>query len=155
MSGSMARSPTHACRSCPCFSDCERLCNCGFKCIIITGMTVKNPIQRYARCKHFDKHGGCDFFQRVDDSLCDKVRSNVVGLMMRNESLLVENEQMMKLLKDWECDKQNLVRMKKKNMALKMEVKACHNRERSVIWAMLLFVVIVAAGDVVGVRRIM
>ena len=38
-------------------------------------------------------------------------------------------------------------------MALKMEVKACHNIERLVIWAMLLFVVIVAAGYVVGVRR--
>ena len=124
MSGSAAQRPTHAYRLCPCFFNCERLCNCGFKCMIITSMTVKNPIRRYARCKRFDKPGGCDFFQWVDDSLYDKVRLNVVSLMMRNKSLLTENEQMMKLLKDWECDKQNLARMKEKNMALKMEVKA-------------------------------
>ena len=55
----------------------------------------------------------------MDDSLYDKVRSNVVGLIMRNKSLLAENEQKMKLLKDWECDKQNLTRMKEKNMSLK------------------------------------
>ena len=34
--------------------------------------------------------------------------------------------------------------MKQKNLSVKMEVKACHNRERSLIWAMLMFVVIVA-----------
>ena len=86
----------------------------------------------------------------MDDSLYDKVRSNLVGLMMRNHSLLAENEQMMKRLKDWECDKKKLARVKEKNVALKMEVKACHNRERSVIWAVLLLVVIITAGYVVG-----
>ena len=40
--------------------------------------------------------------------------------------------------------------MKQKNVALKIEVKACHNKEWSMIWAMLLSVVIVAAGYVVG-----
>lgn len=79
----------------------------------------------------------------------------MVGLMMKNDSLFAENEQLMKLLKDWECDKQNLARMKEKNMALKMEVKACHNRDRSVIWAMMLFVVLVATGYVVGVGIMM
>ena len=68
--------------------------------------------------------------------------------------ILVKNEQMMKLLKDWEIDKHNLARMKQKNISLKMEVKACHNEERLVIWVTPLFVVIVAAEDVVyGGRR--
>ena len=68
--------------------------------------------------------------------------------------ILVKNEQMMKLLKDWEIDKHNLARMKQKNILLKMEVKACHNKERLVIWVTPLFVVIVAAEDVVcGGRR--
>ena len=56
----------------------------------------------------------------------------------------------MKQLKEWEIDKENLSRMKQKNFSLKMEVKAYHNRERSVIWAMLMFVMIVAAGYVLN-----
>jgi len=43
--------------------------------------------------------------------------------------------------------------MKQKSISLKMEVKACHNIEISVVWAMLLFVVIVAPSYVVGGRR--
>ncbi|KAJ8441401.1 hypothetical protein Cgig2_002360 [Carnegiea gigantea] len=128
MPSSAASSPGHACKSCPCFSDCERVCNYGYRCMIAS-MTVKNSIRRYARYKRFDKPEGCDFFEWVDDSLCDKVMPNVVGLMMRNDSLLRENEQMMKCLKDWECDKKNLTRMKEKNVVLKMEVKVCHNTE--------------------------
>jgi len=70
--------------------------------------------------------------------------------MVKDDTLFVENEQMMKLLKGWETTKENLSMMKQKNLSLKIEVKACHNIERSVIWAMLLFVVIVAAGYVVS-----
>ena len=113
--------------------------------MFITSMTVKNPIRMYARCKRFDKPAESNFFEWVDDSLCDRVSSNIVALMVKNETLLVENEEMMKQLKELETDKENLSRMKQKNLSLKMEVKACHNRERSVIWVMLMFVVIVAA----------
>jgi len=100
---------------------------------------MKNLIRRYARCKRFDKLGGCNFFEWVDDSLCHIVKSNVVALMVQNETLLAENEEMMKQLKEWETDKENLSRMKQKNFSLKMEVKAYYDRERSVIWAMLIF----------------
>jgi len=41
----------------------------------------------------------------VGDSLCDRVRSNLADLMVKNETLLVENKLKMKLMKDWEVDK--------------------------------------------------
>ena len=81
-------------------ADYERICNCGFRCMIITSMTAKNPIRRYARCKRFDKPRGCNFFEWVDDSLYNRVRSSVVGLMLKNETLLAKNEERMKQLKD-------------------------------------------------------
>jgi len=52
------------------------------------------------------------------------MRLNVVGLMEKNETLLAENEEMMKQLKKWETDKENLSKMNQKNLSLKMEVKA-------------------------------
>jgi len=93
------------------------------------------------------------FLEWVNDSLHDRMRSNVVGLMVRNETLLPENKQMMKLFKNWETDKHNLARMNQKNISLKMEVKECHKKERSIIWAMLLFDLIIAIGYVISGRR--
>ena len=76
-----------------------------------------------------------------------------MGLMAKNKTILADNEQMIKLLRDWEDDKPNFASMKQKNMSLKMEAKACHNRERSLIWAILSFVVLIMAGYVGGGGR--
>ena len=62
----------------------------------------------------------------------------MVRLIMKNETLLTDNKLIMKQLKDWEVDKEIMERMKQKNTALKIEINACQNRERLVVWVMLL-----------------
>jgi len=37
---------------------------------------------------------GCDHFEWIDDALCDKVRSMVIALMLKNESLGNEIEKL-------------------------------------------------------------
>ena len=56
-----------------------------------------------------------------------------MGLMLKNETLLAKNVERMKQLKEWEIVEENLSRIKQKNLSLKMKVKACHNRERSIL----------------------
>ena len=112
MSNSVARSPIHVCKSCPYFSNCERMCRFGMRSMIITSMTKKNPIRRYAWCKRFDRPGGCEFFDWVDDSLCDRFRSTVVGLMNQNDALAAEKEQLKNVIRQNEAGKKETRRMK-------------------------------------------
>jgi len=103
----VARSPAHACKSCPCFANCERICHYGMRCMVIISMTKKNLTQRHARCKHFDRVGGYDFFECLDDSLCNMVWSTVVGLMNQNDAVSAENEQLKNQLEQNDANKKD------------------------------------------------
>jgi len=83
MSSSISQNPMNTCRSCPCLSDCIRFCDCGKRCEIVTNMTKKNPLKRFARSQRFEMHGGCEHFEWIDDSLCDKVRSMAMALLVK------------------------------------------------------------------------
>lgn len=111
MSSLSVRSSSKSCQACPCYVDCDRFCHCGKRCKIVTSMTLKNLLRRFARCKKDRGGKGCEFFEWVDDPLCDKTRSMVVGLMIKNSQLALEiqklgnvngdeGEQREKLLKD-------------------------------------------------------
>jgi len=50
-------------------------------------MTTKNLIRRFARYKRFGMAGGCDHFGWISDAHCDRVRSMVVALMIKNETI--------------------------------------------------------------------
>jgi len=56
----------------PFFSNSEMYCECRRICIILTSMTLKNRLRRFARCRMYDSPKGCDYFEWIDDSLCDK-----------------------------------------------------------------------------------
>lgn len=58
------------------------------------------------------------------------MRLNLVGLVVKNETLLLENKHMIKLIKDREADKSNVGRMNNKNGTLNTKVKASGNRGR-------------------------
>jgi len=49
-------------------------------------MMTKNIIRRFGKCKRLGMDGGCDHFKWVNDALCDRVRSMVVALMVKNET---------------------------------------------------------------------
>ena len=97
MSVSSSRSPANACSSCPCFLDCESNCLCGRRCEILTSMTTTNSIRRFARCKRFGMTEGCNHFEWIDDALCDRLRSMMVALMIKNEALANEIDKLQKL----------------------------------------------------------
>jgi len=47
-------------------------------------------MRRFVRCRNCGGGGSCDYFEWVDDSLDERVRSMVVGLMMSNDTMAVE-----------------------------------------------------------------
>ena len=79
------------CKNYSCFSKCKRSGSCEKRCMVVSSMTIKNQFRRFAKCSMFDSSSRCDYFEWIDDFLCDKVRSIVVSLIMLNETLLEEN----------------------------------------------------------------
>ncbi|KAJ8429936.1 hypothetical protein Cgig2_017986 [Carnegiea gigantea] len=80
-------------------------CSCGKRCVVLTNMMIKNPLRRFARCRMFDSIGGRDYFEWIDDSVCDKVSSMVVSLIMSNETLLEEYQHLQRMEEETTCDK--------------------------------------------------
>ena len=84
-------------------------------------MTLKNPLRRFARCRMYESPQGYDYFEWIDDSLCDKVRSMVVSLIASSEILIEDNKQLQRLLDERANEKDVLNKLKEKNARLKME----------------------------------
>ena len=74
----------------PCNPEPEKICNCGRRCKVATSMTLKNTMHRFVRCRKYGGGGGCDYFEWVDESIDERVRSMVVGLMVSNDTTAVE-----------------------------------------------------------------
>ena len=89
--------------------------------MVLTSIMIKNSLRKFARCGMFDSSSGCDHFEWIDDSLCNKVKSMVVHLIMSNETLLEENQHLQRLKKEAACDKGFMKTVKEKNSRPKME----------------------------------
>ena len=152
-------------RNYPCFSVCERCCSCGNRCVALIGMTIKNPLWRFGRSRMFNLPGGCDHFEWVDDSLCDKVRSIMVSLIVWSKTLLQENQHLQTTKEEAAYDRDVVKRVREKNSRLKMEnsrlkmQNSClkmqlvdyQMRERKVLWGLLLlFAVVIGVGFTIG-----
>ena len=61
-------------------------------------------------------HGGCEHFEWIDDSFYDKVRSMVVAIMVKNESLAGEIEALQNIKNEREIEKQEVNRLKERRM---------------------------------------
>jgi len=133
--------------------------------VVLTSMTIKNPLRRFARCRTYDSPGGWDHFEWVDDYLCDKVRSMVVSLIVSNETLVQENEHLQKMKVEAMSDRDAMKRLMEKNLRLKMENSRpkmensrlkmqlidYQMRERKVLWGLLLlFSLVIGIGFAVG-----
>ena len=94
---------------------------------------------------------GCDHFEWIDDSICDKVRSMAVSLIVSDETLLEENQQLQRLKEEVTYNKDDVKRVREKNSRLKMQLLHYQMRERKEL--LLLFVVLIGIGFVVGVRK--
>ena len=60
------------------------------RCKVVTSMTLKNPICRSVYCRRYGDGESCDYFDWVDESLDERIKSMVVGLMVSNETMAVE-----------------------------------------------------------------
>jgi len=89
--------------------------------VVLASMTIKNPLRRFAMCRLFDSPSGCDHFEWVDDSICDKVRSMGVSLIVSNETLVQESQHLQRMKKKAACDRDAVKRVREKNSRLKME----------------------------------
>jgi len=101
---------------------------------------------------------GCDHFEWIDDSICDKVRSMAVSLIVSDESLLEENQQLQRLKEEVTYNKDDVKRVREKNSRLNMEnsrlkMQLLHYQMRERKELLLLFVVLIGIGFVVGVRK--
>jgi len=90
-------------------------------------MTLKNPMRRFVHCRRHGDDGGCDYFQWVDESLNERVKSMVVGLMMNNDRMVAKIQQ---LENELECQKLELNKMKEKNGRLKLRLCQCQRRQK-------------------------
>ena len=92
--------------------------------------------------------GGCEHFKWIDDSFCDKVRSMIVALLLKNEWLVVEIEALQKLKREREDGKQELKRLKDQNDKLQVKVHGYQMMERILMWSLLpcLLVIAIAIG---------
>ena len=120
-------------------------------------MTIKNPLRRFARRRMCKSPKGCNYFEWIDDSLCDKVRSMVVSLIASSETLLADNKQLQRLLDEKAGEKDVLNRLKDKNARLKMknsnlkmknsrlkmQILHYQMRQRKMLWDLLLLFTIV------------
>jgi len=72
----------------------------------MTSMTRGNPLRRFVRCLRFVMRGGCEYFKWIHGSLWNKMRSMVVTLMVKNDSIVAETEALQKIKKEREVEKQ-------------------------------------------------
>ncbi|KAJ8435787.1 hypothetical protein Cgig2_030653 [Carnegiea gigantea] len=112
-------------------------------------MMIRNSLRRFARCRMLDSPGGCDHFEWIDDSLCDKIRSMVVSLIVSNEILLEEDQHLQRMKEKAACDRDVAKRVREKNLRLRMEdsrlkiqLIGYQMRERKVLWGLLLSLVV-------------
>ena len=123
---------------------------------------MKKPIRRCARCKRFGQVGGCEYLEWFDENLCDKVRSIVVAMIMKNENFSGEIEKMVKI-EGGECEmkkiliaiesyKEGLLKMKENNAELKMKIYKYQRKER--VYIVLLLLLIVFVGSMLGSRSL-
>ena len=121
--------------------------------MVLTSMTIKTPLRRFTRCRMFDSTGGRSYFEWIDDSLCDKVRSMVVYLIRSNETLLEEYHHFQRMQEETAWDKDVVKRVREKNSRLKIENTRLKKqlldyqmRDMKVLWGLLLsFTVIIVA----------
>ena len=83
-------------------------------------MTLKNLMRWFVHCRRRHDDGGCEFFQWMDESLDERVRSMVVGLMLHNDRLAAKIQQVEKNL---EGQKRELSKMKEKNGRMKLRLQ--------------------------------
>ncbi|KAJ8432735.1 hypothetical protein Cgig2_015653 [Carnegiea gigantea] len=105
-------------KSGPCCLKPEKICNCGRRCKVATSMTLKNPMRRFVCCRNYGGGGGCDYFERVDESLDERVSSMAVGLMVSNDTMASEIK---RVENDLEAQTHKVKKLKKKNQRMKLK----------------------------------
>jgi len=128
-------------KSGPCCLEPEKICNCGRRCKVATSMTLKNPMRRFVRCRNYGGGGGCEYFEWVDESLDERVRSMVVGLMVSNDIMAAE----IKILEnDLEAQKHEVKKLKEKNRRMQLKLYAWQRRQKLHLSFVIVFILLVA-----------
>jgi len=70
-------------------------------------------------CRRYGDGESCDYFDWVDESLDERIKSMVVGLMVSNETMAVEIK---RLENNLETQKHKLQKMKEKKWKAEVEV---------------------------------
>ncbi|KAJ8429339.1 hypothetical protein Cgig2_025786 [Carnegiea gigantea] len=108
-------------KSGPCCPEPKKICNYGRRCKVATSMTLKNPIHRFVHCRNYGGGGGCDYFEWIDESLDERVRSMAVGLMVSNDTMAAEIK---RLENDLEAQKHEVKKLNEKNQRMKLKLYA-------------------------------
>ena len=106
-------------------------------------MTTKNPIRRFPRCKKFGMVECCNYFEWIDDAPCDKLRSMMVALMKKNDTLGNEIQKLQKIREERKANKESVQLLKEKNRRPKLQLNGYQMRERLILWGIIVFVIVV------------
>ena len=77
---------------------------------------------RIMHCRNYGGGSNCDYFEWVYESLDERVRSMVVGLMVSNDTMTAEIK---KLENDLEARKHEVANLNEKNQRMKLKLYAC------------------------------
>ncbi|GMY18095.1 hypothetical protein FCV25MIE_13334 [Fagus crenata] len=67
-----------------------RLCNCREKLVKVTSWTAQNPGRRFYGCVNYWSGNGCNYFEWVDDVICERGKEVICEQMEKIASLSVE-----------------------------------------------------------------
>ncbi|KAJ8430042.1 hypothetical protein Cgig2_014202 [Carnegiea gigantea] len=114
-------------KSGPCYPELEKICNCGRRCKVATSTTLKNPKRRFVHYRKYGGGGGFDYFEWVEESIDERVRSMVVGLMVSNDTVAAEIK---RLENDLEAQKHEVKKLKEKNRRMELKLYAWQRRQK-------------------------
>jgi len=107
---------------------------------VATSMTLKNAMRKFVHCRRHGDGGGCDYFQWVDESLDERMRSMLAGLMVNNERMIAKIQQLENESDSQKCD---LNKMKDKNGRPKLKLCTCHRRQKLYMYCVIVLILIV------------
>ncbi|KAJ8448937.1 hypothetical protein Cgig2_030793 [Carnegiea gigantea] len=98
-------------------------------------------MRRFVHCRNYGGGGGCEYFEWVDESLDETVRSMVVGLMVTNDTIAVEIK---RLENDLEAQKHEVKKLKEKNRRMKLKLYAWQRTQKLYLFFVIMFTLLVA-----------
>ncbi|XP_058179307.1 uncharacterized protein At4g04775-like [Rhododendron vialii] len=86
--------------------DGDERCRCGWRVVMQTSLTVKNPGRRFLGCRKYKKENGCNFFVWIDPETCPRGLEYAKIMQAKKEELEKEVEEFKMIIERLERGRQ-------------------------------------------------